>query len=68
MSISLTVEWVVLTQGETVKPLRFAEEAVQFAHIEEGSLGPALFLDDRLDLFPERLYTFRTDRPREYTV
>ena len=57
--------WVSLTRGKTIEPLRLAEEAVQFAHIEDGSLRPALLLDDRLNFFPERLYVFRTDRYHE---
>jgi len=39
--------WVgVLTRGESIEPLRLTEEAVQFAHVEERRLRPALFLDD----------------------
>ena len=56
---------MTLTRGETIKPLRLTEEAVQFAHVKDGSLRPAMFLDDRLNFFPERLYAFWTDKYRE---
>jgi len=37
---------MALTRGEAIEPLCLTEEAVQFVHVEEGSLRPALFLDD----------------------
>ena len=56
---------VSLTRGKTIEPLRLAEETVYFAHVGNGSLRPALLLDDRLNFFPERLYAFRTDKYHE---
>jgi len=37
---------MIPTRGESIEPLRLTEEAVKFAHVEDGSLRPALFLDD----------------------
>ena len=56
---------MTLTRGETIEPLRLAEEAVQFAHVGDGSLRPALLLDDRLNFFPEGLYVLRTGKYHE---
>ena len=50
----------ILTCGEAAKPLCLTEETIEFAHIEYGGLGPALFLDNRLDFFPKGLYAFWT--------
>ena len=51
-----------------MKPLRLTEEAVQFAHVKDRSLRPSLFLDDRLDFFPEGLYILRTVINHEDTM
>jgi hypothetical protein len=52
-------EGIQLTDGETIKPLGFPEEAVYLVHLIHPGFCPALFSDNSIDLFAEGFEVFR---------
>lgn len=52
-------EGIQRTDGETIKPLGLPDEAVYLVHLVHPGFRPALFPDNRVDLFAERIEVFR---------